>query len=40
MPYLEPNPTGGQKKLLQVFALIAGIMVVISIVATIAAKMG
>jgi hypothetical protein len=40
MPYLEPNPTGGQKKLLQVFAVIGGILVLISIVATIAAKMG
>jgi hypothetical protein len=40
MPYLEPNPSGGQKKLLQFFAVIGGIMVIISIVATIAAKMG
>ena len=40
MPYLDPNPTGGNKKLLQMFALILGILVVIGIVATIAAKLG
>jgi hypothetical protein len=40
MPYLDDNPTGGQKKLLQMFGVIGGIMVVIAIVATIAANMG
>ncbi|WP_267970544.1 SGM_5486 family transporter-associated protein [Streptacidiphilus albus] len=40
MPYLEPNPTGGNKKLLQMFGLIGGIMVVISIIATIASWTG
>jgi hypothetical protein len=40
MPALEPNPVGGNKKLLQMFALIGGIMIVISIVATIASTMG
>ena len=40
MPVLEPNPTGGNKKLLQMFALIGGILVVIAIIATIAANMG
>ncbi len=36
MPYLDDNPTDGQKKLLQMFGLIAGIMVFISIIASIA----
>jgi hypothetical protein len=40
MPYLDDNPTGGQKKLLQMFAVIAGILVFIGIIATIAANMG
>ncbi|MFC5907353.1 SGM_5486 family transporter-associated protein [Streptacidiphilus monticola] len=40
MPVLEPNPTDGHKKLLQMAALIAGVMIVISIVATIAAQIG
>jgi hypothetical protein len=40
MPYLDDNPSGGQKKLLQMFAVIGGIMVFISIIATIAANMG
>ncbi|WP_279387894.1 SGM_5486 family transporter-associated protein [Streptacidiphilus pinicola] len=40
MPVLEPNPTGGNKKLLQMFALIGAILVAIAIVATIAANLG
>ena len=40
MPYLDENPTGGQKKLLQMFGVIGGILVVIAIIATIAANMG
>jgi len=40
MPYLEPNPTGGNKKLLQMFGLIGAIMVVIAIIATIASWTG
>jgi hypothetical protein len=40
MPVLEPNPTGGNKKLLQMFGLIMGILVVIGIIATFAAKLG
>ena len=40
MPYLDDNPTGGQKKLLQMFGVIGGILVFIAIVATIAANMG
>lgn len=37
MPVLEPEPQGGQKKLLLVFATILGIMVVIGVIASIAA---
>ncbi|MDT0381708.1 MULTISPECIES: SGM_5486 family transporter-associated protein [unclassified Streptomyces] len=37
MPVLEPEPQGGQKKLLLLFAAILGIMVVIGVVASIAA---
>lgn len=37
MPVLEPEPQNGQKKLLQLLALIFGIMIVIGIVATFAA---
>ncbi|WP_269664880.1 SGM_5486 family transporter-associated protein [Streptacidiphilus rugosus] len=40
MPVLEPNPTDGNKKLLQMFALIGAILVVIAIVATIGANFG
>ncbi|MEV7216101.1 SGM_5486 family transporter-associated protein [Kitasatospora cineracea] len=40
MPVLDPNPQGGQKKLLQMLGLIAGIVVVIAIVATVAQAMG
>ncbi|MEE1801852.1 SGM_5486 family transporter-associated protein [Streptomyces sp. NPDC088124] len=36
MPVLDPNPQNGQRKLLLVFGTIIGIMVIISIVATIA----
>ncbi|WP_280668946.1 MULTISPECIES: SGM_5486 family transporter-associated protein [unclassified Kitasatospora] len=40
MPVLEPNPPNGQKKLLQLMGLILGIVVVVSIIATIAQSMG
>ncbi|GGQ74043.1 MULTISPECIES: SGM_5486 family transporter-associated protein [Kitasatospora] len=40
MPVLEPNPQGGQKKLLQMLGVIAGIVVLIAIVATVAQNMG
>jgi hypothetical protein len=37
MPVLEPEPQDGQKKLLQLLALIFGILIVIGVVATFAA---
>lgn len=37
MPVLEPEPQNGQKKLLQLLALIFGILIVIGAVATFAA---
>jgi hypothetical protein len=40
MPVLEPNPTDGHRKLLMLFAVIAGIMIVIAVVATVARSMG
>ncbi|RKE21833.1 SGM_5486 family transporter-associated protein [Streptomyces sp. TLI_171] len=40
MPVLDPNPQNGQKKLLQMLGLIAGIVVVISILAVVANNMG
>lgn len=40
MPVLEPNPTGGNKKLLQMFGLILGILVVISIIASVGSLFG
>jgi hypothetical protein len=40
MPVLDPNPTGGNKKLLQFFGLILAIMVVIGVIASFATKMG
>ncbi|MEV6418661.1 SGM_5486 family transporter-associated protein [Streptomyces sp. NPDC051662] len=36
MPVLDPNPQNGQRKLLLVFGTIIGIMVIISIIASIA----
>ncbi|WP_406860091.1 SGM_5486 family transporter-associated protein [Streptomyces sp. HUAS MG47] len=36
MPYLEPNPPNGQKKLLLVFCTMLGIGAVIAVIATIA----
>ncbi|MFF9342270.1 MULTISPECIES: SGM_5486 family transporter-associated protein [unclassified Streptomyces] len=36
MPVLEPNPQGGQKKLLLVFGAMIGITVVIAVIASIA----
>ncbi|WP_267132744.1 SGM_5486 family transporter-associated protein [Streptomyces durbertensis] len=35
MPVLEPNPSGGQRKLLLVFGAMLGISVVIGVIATI-----
>lgn len=40
MPVLEPNPTDGHKKLLQMAGIIVGIIVVVSVIATIAQHMG
>jgi hypothetical protein len=40
MPVLEPNPTGGQRKMLLMFGLIFAIMGVVAIIAEIASKMG
>ncbi|MFR9675467.1 SGM_5486 family transporter-associated protein [Streptomyces sp. TR06-5] len=37
MPVLEPEPQGGRKKLLLVFAAIIGIMILIGVVASVAA---
>ncbi|WP_267880270.1 SGM_5486 family transporter-associated protein [Streptomyces sp. SPB074] len=37
MPVLEPNPQGGQKKLLLVFGAMIGITVVIGIIASVLA---
>jgi hypothetical protein len=36
MPVLDPNPQNGQRKLLLVFGTIIGIMVIISVIASIA----
>ncbi|WP_263053852.1 SGM_5486 family transporter-associated protein [Streptomyces avicenniae] len=36
MPALDPNPTGGQRKLLLVLGAMLGITVVIAVVATLA----
>lgn len=38
MPVLEPNPQGGQKKLLLVLGLMLGVTVVVAIVASFAAR--
>ncbi|MFD7643824.1 SGM_5486 family transporter-associated protein [Kitasatospora sp. NPDC059795] len=40
MPVLDPNPQGGQKKLLQMLGVIAGIVVLLAIIATVAQNMG
>lgn len=37
---LEPNPTDGQRKLLLMFAAIAGILILVAVIATIASRMG
>ena len=37
MPVLEPNPQGGQKKLLLVLGAMLGVSVVVAMIATIAA---
>lgn len=39
-PVLEPNPQNGQKKLLQFFGVIVAILVFISVLASIASRMG
>ncbi|WP_268987370.1 SGM_5486 family transporter-associated protein [Streptomyces radicis] len=36
MPALEPHPTGGQRKLLQILGAMLGISVVIAVIAIIA----
>ncbi|WP_281278581.1 SGM_5486 family transporter-associated protein [Streptomyces tateyamensis] len=40
MPVLEPEPTDGRKKLLQLMGLILGVVVLVSVIATIAQAMG
>ncbi|GAA0698027.1 hypothetical protein GCM10010193_61300 [Kitasatospora atroaurantiaca] len=40
MPVLEPNPPDGQKKLLQLMGVIAGIVILVAVVAVIARNMG
>ncbi|MEU8999963.1 MULTISPECIES: SGM_5486 family transporter-associated protein [Streptomyces] len=37
MPVLEPNPQGGQKKLLLVLGVMLGVTVLVAIIASIAA---
>ncbi|MEV0370956.1 SGM_5486 family transporter-associated protein [Streptomyces sp. NPDC050636] len=37
MPVLEPNPQGGQKKLLLVLGAMLGVTVIVGIIATIVA---
>ncbi|WP_276314421.1 SGM_5486 family transporter-associated protein [Streptomyces sp. Z26] len=37
MPVLDPHPQDGQRKLLMVFGVILGILVLIGVVATLAA---
>ncbi|MDT0344881.1 SGM_5486 family transporter-associated protein [Streptomyces litchfieldiae] len=36
MPALDPNPTGGQRKLLLILGAMLGISVVIAVIATVA----
>ncbi|MEV6212216.1 SGM_5486 family transporter-associated protein [Kitasatospora sp. NPDC051914] len=40
MPVLEPEPQDGQKKLLQLMAVIAGVVVVVAVIAMVAARQG
>ncbi|GGV11044.1 MULTISPECIES: SGM_5486 family transporter-associated protein [Kitasatospora] len=40
MPVLEPNPTDGHKKLAQIAGLIAGIVVLLAVVAIVAKNLG
>ncbi|WP_354642845.1 SGM_5486 family transporter-associated protein [Kitasatospora camelliae] len=40
MPVLEPNPQDGRKKLLQLLGVIAGIVVLVGIVASVAQNLG
>lgn len=40
MPVLEPNPPNGQKKLLQLLGVIAGIVVLVCVIAIIGNNLG
>jgi hypothetical protein len=40
MPVLEPNPQNSHRKLLQILGAFLGVVVLVSIVATIAQSMG
>ncbi|MFD9130463.1 SGM_5486 family transporter-associated protein [Kitasatospora sp. NPDC059571] len=40
MPVLEPNPQDGQKKLLQLMGVIAGVVVLVAVIAMVAARIG
>ncbi|GJF30898.1 hypothetical protein KNE206_35980 [Kitasatospora sp. NE20-6] len=40
MPVLEPDPQDGQKKLLQLMGVIAGVVVLVAVVAMVAARIG
>ncbi|MEU8511441.1 SGM_5486 family transporter-associated protein [Kitasatospora sp. NPDC048722] len=40
MPVLEPNPTDGRKQLGRIALAVAGIVVLVAIIATVAAGMG
>ncbi|MEV8097438.1 SGM_5486 family transporter-associated protein [Streptomyces sp. TLI_235] len=40
MPVLEPEPQDGQKKLLQLLGAIAGVVVLVAVIAMVAARLG
>ncbi|GAA1070465.1 MULTISPECIES: SGM_5486 family transporter-associated protein [Streptomycetaceae] len=40
MPVLEPEPQDGQKKLLQLMGVIAGVVVLVAVIAMVAARLG
>ncbi|WP_267286692.1 SGM_5486 family transporter-associated protein [Kitasatospora acidiphila] len=40
MPVLEPNPSNSHRKLLGILGMFLGVVVVVSIIATIAQSMG
>ncbi|WP_283843727.1 SGM_5486 family transporter-associated protein [Kitasatospora humi] len=40
MPVLEPNPTNSHRKLLGILGTFLGVVIVVSIIATIAQSMG